>query len=154
MDEEGYLSAVKGNEGKLKEDLVTSLLEVVGQLLGNVGALTRLDVLVVLGDDEALASLAADNTGGAEATVDGGVVSLQGAVLGASDGETIGLKRTGVGETGNDLGGLVLGDVEASGGGPHGAIMSVEGTLGDTPSSNEGVIDVRLPRHVVLCVAL
>ena len=115
--------------------------------------MTGLDVLVILGDDEALASLAADNTSGAEAAVDGGVVSLQGAVLGASDGETVGLERTRVGETGDDLGGLVLGDVEASGGGPHGTIMSVEGTLGDTSSSNEGVIDVRLPRHVV-CVAL
>ena len=130
-----------------KGNLVTSLLEVVSQLLGDVGALSRLDVLVVLGDDEALASLAADNTGGAEATVDGGVVSLQGAVLDTSDGETVGLERTGVGETTDDLGGLVLGDGEAGGGGPEGAIMTVEGTLGDTSGSNEGVIDVRLPRH-------
>ena len=110
--------------------------------------MSGLDVLVVLGDDEALSSLAADNTGGAEATVDGGVVSLQGAVLDTTDGETVGLERARVGETTNDLGGLVLGDGEASGGGPHGAIMTVEGTLGDTSGSNEGVIDVRLPRHV------
>ena len=107
-----------------------------------------MDVLVVLGNDEALSSLAADNTSGAEATVDGGVVSLQGAVLGASDGEPVGLERTGVGETSNNLGGLVLGDGEATGGGPHGAIMTVEGALGDTPGSDEGVVDVRLPRHV------
>ena len=111
--------------------------------------MTRLDVLVILSDDEALASLAADNTGGTEATVDGAIVSLQGAVLGASNSETVGLERTGVGETAHDLGGLVLGDGEAGGGGPEGTIMTVEGTLGDTPSSNEGVIDVRLPRHVV-----
>ena len=106
-----------------------------------------LDVLVVLGDDEALASLAADNTSGAEAAIDGGLVSLQGAVLGSSDGEPVGLEGGGVGEAAHDLGALVLGDGETGGGGPHGAVMTVEGTLGDTSSSDEGVVDVRLPRH-------
>jgi hypothetical protein len=116
--------------------------------------LARLDVFIVKGNNQALSSLAGNNSRRLLSSVDGAIISLEGSVLDTSHVEAGHLERAWVSEALDELQSLICGNVEASRGRPDCTVVSEKSTLGDTASSDEGVINIRLPRHGDFCVVV
>lgn len=134
----------KDREEELSTCLIAVLDEVVTQLLDGVGALARLDALIVETDEDGLVGLHGAEAGGALLAVDRASVGLEGHVLDTSEGDARGESRAGVVEGVEDLLGLIRLDREASGGRPGRAIVADDdGTLA-VASANEVRVNVLL----------
>jgi len=130
-----------------RANLVGLTEQVIRKLLHDVGGSTGLNLLVVDTNEDGFVGLHGDHTTGSLLAVDGAVIRTDGDIAHTTELESTRADGTGVLE-GVGQGEAVCGrDGETARCGPGVAIVTNNGSLSHSASTDEVVVNIRLPRH-------